>query len=507
MIAMMIGWLADACRCAWGLIYWNVRKSRYVLGGRRGRCPCQNPSDVGSSGGVRCDAARDFDQPLRFRRVCPLVVPGPAGRGAYCGVKAVRVRPFWGRALAVFGGGAAALYLAVATAAFVGLRATGLETLSWRQVAWPGAWGEIKQERSRYFLRRAMIACARRDYAAAYRSMVAAVAQDPRNYDARLLMAQYASHAGATVVSDRLFDGLEAEFPRQLFRTTVTRHDTLLAAGRFDELARFCLLRAQIREQERPLWLGSLLLAMRLGRIGPGFTREHQEALAGLGPDAGRLVQAVAAVSAGDADAALAALRHRYAPGAAGSLIIHQIQLLLLIGARVDAEMAWTMNAQSLPDFDRLLTRSWIDAGQGYRSLATMEFAALVDRAAGAGEWDKLVATLVMQPDREAFAALHRRALREASGLTPDIVGLLWVAALAVGAGEERDHWARHGLEALRVLYPMVDTIDFASADGAKPGTVPFLVGVLPLGRATIASLYWRMEPPAEPAAPKPRRS
>lgn len=495
----MLGWLADAGRCIWALLYWNTRKSSYVLTGRRGRCPCQNQSDVGAAGGVRCEASLHLNKSLRFRHVCPLVVAGPDGRGAYCSVPESQVRPFWGRAVVFFCGSAVMLYLAMATAVFIGMRGIGIESLSWHQVAWPGAWGEIRQERSRYFFQQALIACAQRDYQAAYRSMVTAVAQDPNNYDARLFTAQYAAYAGDALLSDWLFDQVLARFGEQGGRTAITRHDTLLAVGRYDVLALHSLNRAVADRAGRPTWVNSLLLAMKLGRLGPAFVAEHKETVAKLGADAARLVQAMAAISAGDDRSALATLRHAFAPEVEPAYVRLQIEMLLKIGAPVDAEMAWTVNARNFAAFDRLLSRCRIDTGQGYGSLAALQFSSLVNQAASPMDWDKLVATLVLQPDREAFGYLHRRAAKDPGSLTIETATLLWVAAVAVGATEERDYWARHTAATFRVTYPPIAAINFKSIHGDEKGTVPWLVGALPLPRMTIASLYWRVEPPLAP--------
>ncbi|HSH96633.1 MAG TPA: hypothetical protein VK968_20965, partial [Roseimicrobium sp.] len=179
----LANWLEDAVHCIWGLLYWNVRKSVYVLRRRRGRCPCQDPSDFGTAGLAHCDASLHLNQPIRFRHVCPLLVAGPGGKGAFCSVPAAQVRPFWGRALKFFGGSALVLYLAATSLFYVGMRTTGVNTLSWHQVAWPGSWGEIPHERSKFFFKRAMLACARLDYREAYQSMATALEQDPQNYE------------------------------------------------------------------------------------------------------------------------------------------------------------------------------------------------------------------------------------------------------------------------------------------------------------------------------------
>jgi hypothetical protein len=495
----MRDWLTDALKCGWALIYWNARKTVYVWRGRKSACPCQNPSDIGSSAGVRCEASLHLSEPLRFRRVCPLVVSGSTGRAAYCSVSAERVRPFWGRALAIFGAGLLACYLVAATTVYVGLRTTGLRTLSWGQVAWPGSWDEIPRERSAYFFQQALAACARRDYGLAYRSMVAAVAQDRANYPARLFAAQYATYAGEVLTSDDLFEMVLEEFDDQRTRTAVTWHDTLLAVGRFDKLAGHCLRMAAEDTEHRSIWVGSLTQAMHLGRLGSGFCAENAAAIAALGPDAAPLVRAAAAVSDGNGEGALAALRYVFPEGADGNYVIGQIRWLLLIGAPANAETAWTINGKALRTFDRLLARSWIDAGLGYRALATLEFSALVDAAATPDDWDKLAATLVMQPDSEAFLSLHRRAMREAESLTAEQTASLWVAALAVGAAEPRAQWLRHARERFHAAYPAITEIDFKTVSPDVKGSVPFLTGVLPLARATITGLYGRVEPPPRP--------
>ena len=43
-------WLGDFRRLAWGLLYWNVRKSLFRIRGAGGAAPCQHPSDSGRAG-------------------------------------------------------------------------------------------------------------------------------------------------------------------------------------------------------------------------------------------------------------------------------------------------------------------------------------------------------------------------------------------------------------------------------------------------------------------------
>ena len=74
------GWIADTLRMAWGFLYWNARKSWYRWRGTRGSCPCQHPSDSGAAHVTGCEAVIGWAQPVRFRRVCPLLERGTDGR-------------------------------------------------------------------------------------------------------------------------------------------------------------------------------------------------------------------------------------------------------------------------------------------------------------------------------------------------------------------------------------------------------------------------------------------
>ncbi|MFA6287641.1 MAG: hypothetical protein WC661_09685 [Opitutaceae bacterium] len=487
-----VHWLEDAASCVWALLYWNARKSLYVLGRRRGRCPCQDPSDAGTSGPAHCDAVLHLNKPMRFRHVCPLLVPGPGGKGAFCGVPADKVRPFWGRALKFFGGSLLVLYIAGTSVFFIGMRATGVNTLSWRQVAWPGAWGQITHERSKYFFKQAITACAAHDYQTAFRSMATALALDPHNYDARLLMAQYSEFAGEFLTGDRFFKSLLREFPETRARTAITFHDTLLSMGRHETLALHCLDMAGGDNPDHPTWTGSLLLAMHLGKLGPAFPAKHPDAIARLDPDSRRLVQAQALLNDGKVNEARAGLRHAFTAPVNANHVIQQIRMFLRTGSPADAEVAWTINARDLEPFDRQLARCWIDHGLGYASLAAMEFASLADGPQTEQTLDKLVATLVMQPDPDAFRALHRRMLAGQEAITLQAAGEMWLAALVCQAPKERDHWARICAERFLMDYPPISTIRFDSRDKEQKDTVPFLVNAGVFSRETINGLYWK---------------
>lgn len=488
----MVHWLEDAVVCIWALMYWNARKSRYVLGRRLGRCPCQDPSDIGSSRPVHCDASQHLNKPIRFRHVCPLLVPGAGGKGAFCSVKPHGVQPFWGRALKFFVGALLVLYVAGIAVFFLGLRATGVNTLSVRQVVWPGAWGQIKQERSKFFFMQAISACARQDYQRAFRSMATALTLDSHNYDARLLMAQYSEFADEFLTGDRFFKALMYEFPQMRVRTAITFHDTLLAVGRHEILAIHCLDMAAENNPDRSTWTGSLLLAMHLGKLGPEFLAKHPDKYTHLEPDARRLVQAQALLNDGKVNEARADLRHAFTSPVNANYVIQQIRLFLRTGSPADAEVAWAINARNLLPFERQLARCWIDHGLGYASLAGMEFSSLAAGHQTEQNLDKLVATLVMQPNPDAFQALHRRMLAAQHTITVQTTGEMWLASLVCQAPKERDYWAQISKERFHMSYPLISNIRYDSRAKNQEGAVPFLVNTGVFSRETITELYWK---------------
>jgi len=327
--------------------------------------------------------------------------------------------------------------------------------------------------------------------------MATALEMDPRNYDARLLMAQYAEFAGDFITAEEFFDQILRDFPEAVTRTAITYHDTLLAVGRSEVLAKFCLRMGAEDAANRSNWVDSLLLAMHLGRLGPDFVAGNGAALARLTSDERRMVQGEALLVSGDRRAAWASLRMTFNPPVEANHVMQQIQWFLRAGAPADAEVAWSVNSRGLDEFDRQLARCWVDQGLGYPALAELEFAALADPSCSRQVIDKLVATLVMQPDANSFTHLHRRVLAAGpEAITRETVDEMWLAAVVCGGAAERDYWAKQAKESFGLVYPVIRAVNFNSLDGAKVGTVPFLVGGASLGRNTIEALYWRVDPP-----------
>lgn len=144
----MLGWLADFFRLLGGLFYWNIRKTWFQQ--RRGRspCPCQSPSDSGLAFETGCEACVQWSRPIRFRRVCPLLVETLDGLRRSGNTADVRL--FWGRTLRYYGGMLGTLYVIAVLAVFVFLRTIGYP-VSILDISLPPLWHRLAHARGWYF--------------------------------------------------------------------------------------------------------------------------------------------------------------------------------------------------------------------------------------------------------------------------------------------------------------------------------------------------------------------
>lgn len=255
----MIGRVADLFRLAWGLLYWNTRKSWFQL--RRGRspCPCQSPSDSGRAYETACDACLSWDQPARFRRVCPLLVQTPDG--LRCSVDTPQVRPFWGRAFAVYGGTALSLYLAGAIAIFAFLRSVGYP-INIGHLVWPGKWHRVMEVRGWFFMERAQRAFALGRTSEGMLYLSNAYEFDPHNFEIAFTLAQKLQF-GQPVRADQIYRRLLATHPAQQPAVSEAWFRALLARGDFTTIVEFAQQQLLADEPRSGIWLRALIFASR----------------------------------------------------------------------------------------------------------------------------------------------------------------------------------------------------------------------------------------------------
>ncbi len=254
---MTAGWLADFLRLAWGLLYWNTRKSWFRLRRGHARCPCQSPSDSGRALETQCDACLHWASARRFRRVCPLLVETP--QGWRCSANTADVRPFWGRAFGYYGGTAAAFYLACVIAVFVFLRAVGYP-VSIIHVGWPPSWHRVGQARGWFFTEKARHAFAANRTAEAILYLSNAYEFDPGNYTIGLTLAR-ALQPGQPVVSNRLYDQLLHQHPALHAATAEEWFRALLARGDFDAVQALARDEVLAAGPHASVWMRALVFA------------------------------------------------------------------------------------------------------------------------------------------------------------------------------------------------------------------------------------------------------
>lgn len=255
----MTGRLADFFRFAWGLIYWNTRKSWFQL--RRGRspCPCQSPSDSGRAFETACDASLPWDNPRRFRRVCPLLVETPAG--LRCSVNTADVRPFWGRFFAVYGGTLATLYLGGALAIFVFLRSVGYP-ISIVHLVWPASWHRVTEVRGWFFMERATRAFNEGRMSEGMLYLSNAYQFDPANDTVALNLAQRLQYNNPTR-ADEIYRRLLVGRPAQ--RTAVSQlwFRSLLSRGDFTAVETLAREQFLADPPRAGVWMRALIFATR----------------------------------------------------------------------------------------------------------------------------------------------------------------------------------------------------------------------------------------------------
>lgn len=264
----MSSWLSDFFRFWWSLFYWNIRKSLFVLRGRRTRCPCQNPSDSGKGGETGCDASLSWNKPARFRRVCPLLKHGEMGWR--CSVSAEEVRPFWSRAFLACGVLGITSYTIAALSLFLVLRGVGYEEIRFRHVFWPGDWAERSVVQARHYHDRGAAALSEGNLRQAALSFSTAYEMDPSNYEAGIRLAQIRRLTRQRAVSDHLFERLIRQHPDRAGETAYVWLLALLGDREYDKAAVLAARNLRDGVPNRPAWARALFFACRqTGDPGP----------------------------------------------------------------------------------------------------------------------------------------------------------------------------------------------------------------------------------------------
>lgn len=494
-----LNWLADLGHFVIGLLYWNTRKTIYVFKGRRGRSPCQNPSDEQMPGRMRCDAVLQWHEPERFRKLCPLLIKTPDGW--CCAAAATQVKPFWGRAIAWSGGIALACYLIAATSVWIGMRVGGRVPVSWTTVAWPGWWVDIPAVQATHLLDEAMMAFRQGRLQQAQLALTTARVRDPGNYEVALLLAQISMFERSYLFADEQFMQLSREHPAQQLRTAITFHDTLLALDRMDKLAEFSAAMAVADRSRAAVWIRSMLLAVRSMSVAEAanFRKQQDGLIPQLAPHAQLLLMAEIKLCEGRKAEAIDMLRRSFSGLFNPFYTQYQMERLAELGAAADARMLLDARGPLLGDFDRALSQVTVGLAANDRMLALGAFRTLMRMPLNNQRIERVAGLLVRYSDSGFYQQLHARLESDPAFVpTVDAAGM-WITGLVCGRPEEAGYWQRHGQKLPFATYPAIQ-LDFTSRDLLKPNSVVHLVNIVTFPREVILALLWRAQPRGNPA-------
>lgn len=470
-------WLADTFRFVWALPYWNIRKTAFVVRGRRGRCPCHNPSDDPGPGRVRCEAVLGWRNPARFHTLCPLLRHN--GHDWVCGGEVREVRPFWGRAAAWVAIAALVAYLAAATAVFAIMRGWAGTPVAWTQVAWPGLWPELKVAQARGFFTQAIAAFRAGRLSEAHLALLSAQARDPGNYDANLLLGQIAMYQGNWGPADALFLRLLQNHPQQRKRTALVLHDALLANRRGGPLAQLCLRMAVEDREHAALWVRSLLVGLRLPGPMQDWPGLDDDALRPLAPHARRLIRAQVLARSHDLPGARAELRQPH-PGPYNPVYLElQVELLARWGEPVAAQTLLDFYGPMLGAFEQASVQYSLDVMRHDETAARATWRAMLLRQPDASQVERLAARLIAHPSASSYRLLHQYLQADAARTARVDGPTLWLAGLVCGAPAEAAFWRTYGSQKYQEYYPSITRVDFRSLDRADPASPVHLVNAL----------------------------
>lgn len=429
----MTGWVADLFRLAWGLLYWNARKTWFRMGGARAVPPCQNMSDTGKAMETHCEACIGWNRPERFRRVCPLLVQ--RGGGFRCAADAPNVRPFWGPAVRFYGGAILTLYVAGVLAVFFFLRTVGYP-VSIVHVALPPLWSKVGQARGWFFVERSNRAFAQGDATAGLLYLANAYDFDPGNYEAGLTLAKH-YQAGQPALANDVFQRLLRDHPDRHDATAQDWYRALIAHGDFDRILRLAQREVERGGRFANAWMRALLFATEQTRNDAPLRQLLQSVENNVAPWR-PLLEAELLVRSGRIREARTAIERSW-PSAPPYALFRRVELLIGLG---DPAAALDLLAQQPgvldPDAETTL-RLEAYAQAGAARLRQALFDAVLAPRVDPPRLVILFAHLIRHPDTALFERACERFEREPLPLTNDTAGA-WFSLLCTAGvvGDQR---------------------------------------------------------------------
>lgn len=493
----MVGYISDSVRLAWGLIYWNIRKSAYRISGRRRPPPCQNPSDSGKAMQTRCEGCVSWDQPRRFRKVCPLLVENPDGQ-LRCSVDDREVRPYWGRFLRYYGGVFASLYLVCGIGLYAYLRSIGYP-ISPVHLLWPPKWHLVPQAESGYFFNESRTAMLSGDYRKGLLALANAYEADPKNYIAALEMAEN-NEAMQPAMADQIYAALLTTHPEH--RQEITDHWYHSELARGDDLAIEPLAAGEVDADpsRENFWMRALILASRRS----GDTR----ALAAFRADPAhaRWAGVVDMELAGrhlSGDQAIQCYAQPLAPGTPSYGLFFRLDQLMRAGDPMSALDELERHRRELDSSAKVALRLDGLALAQAQEQRERELRALLGQPYSETLMEVVGAHLIRHPDGAALALAYRTLLNRAPAPAPLTVGVWTTYFCAAGASGDFDTMHEIGgrLVASGVMAaPTVQAMDSYFRGKAGSRRVTSFLPFVPLPLEAVYALLGLRPPPAPTA-------
>jgi len=427
--------MADLFRLAWGLLYWNARKTAFRLRKGRNPCPCQSPSDSGRALETACEASLSWARQERFRRVCPLLVRTSAG--LRCSADTADVRPFWLRALGIYGGSLLGLYGTLVLAVFVFLRVIGYP-VSPVHVAWPGLWYRVPQVRGDFFLGRANRAFAEGRVGEGLLYLQNAYEFDPGNYSVALEMA-HTYQAVQPAISNQVFERMLIDHPEHRDEIAGMWLGALLPRADYRQICKLAIAEIHWDHAHVNAWMRALVFACR--RLGDSAPLEQ---LAADGSAAALPWHALASTEilfeAGHSDLARAALERTWPSPQPEYTVYYQIRLRTELGDSWSAAQELAEHARDLgPEWRVALALETLTAAGAVREMQR-EVDGLLSGPLNPSAITLLCAQLVRRPDPALFNRVWSK-VQEAGLKVDGATAPVWFSLLcAAGSGGDRDH-------------------------------------------------------------------
>jgi hypothetical protein len=179
-----------------------------------------------------------------------------------CSVAAADVRPFWGRAAAIYLGSVAAAAVLGVLAVFAGFRAIGYR-VSLASVAWPPAWHRVQLARADYYYRMALGAFEAGDVRKCFLALSQVYVLDPDNVGASRLLAQFTQIANPEY-SDAIYSRLLGARRGDFEETAEAWFRALLARGDFASAGHLCSVMLREHGAHVPAWTEGLVFSSEM---------------------------------------------------------------------------------------------------------------------------------------------------------------------------------------------------------------------------------------------------